>query len=139
MPWAVAAAAVAAGGSIYASNQAKKAGEGQQHAANDAIGEQRRQFDINQQNQAPWLNTGTSALNRLASIYGLNTGTTNYGPGGSLSGQGSPGTAGHETGTPYTGGQAGGTNYSSFLQSPDYQFALNQGLQGLDRSAAARC
>lgn len=29
-------------------------------------------------------------------------------------------------------------DFSSFKQSPDYQFAFNQGLQGLDRSAAAR-
>lgn len=29
-------------------------------------------------------------------------------------------------------------DFSSFTQSPDYQFALEQGLQGLDRSAAAR-
>jgi len=29
-------------------------------------------------------------------------------------------------------------NFSSFKESPDYQFALTQGLQGLDRSAAAR-
>ena len=29
-------------------------------------------------------------------------------------------------------------DYSSFKESPDYQFSLNQGLQGLDRSAAAR-
>lgn len=29
-------------------------------------------------------------------------------------------------------------DYSSFNQSPDYQFTLNQGLEGLDKSAAAR-
>lgn len=29
-------------------------------------------------------------------------------------------------------------NFSSFQASPDYQFAFDQGLQGLDRSAAAR-
>lgn len=29
-------------------------------------------------------------------------------------------------------------DYSGFKESPDYQFALTQGLQGLDRSAAAR-
>jgi len=29
-------------------------------------------------------------------------------------------------------------DYSSFKASPDYQFSLSQGLQGLDRSAAAR-
>lgn len=29
-------------------------------------------------------------------------------------------------------------NFASFTQSPDYQFALSQGLQGVERSAAAR-
>lgn len=29
-------------------------------------------------------------------------------------------------------------NYSGFINSPDYQFALDQGLQGVDRSGAAR-
>ncbi|WDI91922.1 hypothetical protein [Xanthomonas campestris] len=29
-------------------------------------------------------------------------------------------------------------NYQSFQESPDYQFTLQQGIQGLDRSAAAR-
>lgn len=29
-------------------------------------------------------------------------------------------------------------NFSSFKQSPDYQFALDQGMQSLDRSAASR-
>ena len=29
-------------------------------------------------------------------------------------------------------------DFSSFKESPDYQFSLDQGLQGLDRSAAAR-
>lgn len=31
-----------------------------------------------------------------------------------------------------------GGDYSGFQNSPDYQFALSQGLQGVDRSAAAR-
>lgn len=34
--------------------------------------------------------------------------------------------------------QLNGGDFSSFKQSPDYQFAFDQGLQGLDRSAAAR-
>lgn len=139
MPWAVAAAAVAAGGAYMQSQAANKAGERSANAANSATGEQAREFNINQQNQAPYLNTGTSALNRLASIYGLNTGQTNYGA--SLSGQsGSPGTAGYESGTKLgsLAGAGGGNDYSSFFQAPDYQFALGQELQGLDRSAAAR-
>lgn len=102
MPWGVAAGAIAAGGSIYAANQAADAS---QAASDAAIAEQRRQFNTAQQNMAPWLRTGESALNRLASLYGLGDGTPNY---------------------------------DWFKQSPGYQFALNQGLQGLDRSAAAR-
>jgi len=35
-------------------------------------------------------------------------------------------------------GALNGGDYSSFKQSPDYQFSLGQGLQALDRSAAAR-
>lgn len=31
-----------------------------------------------------------------------------------------------------------GGDFSSFQQSPDYQFAFDQGMQGLDRSAASR-
>ena len=34
--------------------------------------------------------------------------------------------------------QLAGGDYSGFLSSPEYQFALSQGIQNLDRSAAAR-
>lgn len=37
-----------------------------------------------------------------------------------------------------TGGGAGQMDFSSFFESPDYLFALQQGIQGQDRSAAAR-
>jgi len=37
-----------------------------------------------------------------------------------------------------TMGQLNSGDYSAFKASPDYQFSLQQGLQGLDRSAAAR-
>lgn len=116
MPWAVAAAAVAAGGAIYASNKQSGAAKDAANASNAAtqasIDEQKREFDINQQNQAPWLNTGKSALSVLSGMYGLN---------GDGSGQ-----------------AANAPDYSAFYQSPDYQFALQQGQQALDRGAAAR-
>lgn len=57
-----------------ASNKAAKQGAAASQQATDAtIAEQRRQFDIGQQNQQPWLTAGNSALNQLAGLYGLNT------------------------------------------------------------------
>ena len=98
MPWGVAAAAVVG---AYASNQAaNKAANASQNATNQSIGEQQREFDINQNNQRPWLRAGKSAL---AGMQALNSG-----------------------------------DFSSFHASPDYQYTLDQGIQGLDRSAAAR-
>src|SRR5690242_334265 len=91
---------------------AKDAAAASQNATNSSIAEQQREFDINQQNQAPWLNTGKSALSALAGMYGLNS-------------DGS-------------GQSANAPDYSAFYNSPDYQFTLQQGQQALDRSAAAR-
>lgn len=72
------AAGVGAAGTISASNAqskaAKNAANASQAATDASIAEQRRQFDIAQQNQQPWLNTGTAALGQLASLYGLSTG-----------------------------------------------------------------
>lgn len=59
MPWGVAAAAVAAAGSIYASNKAAGA---QKSAANSSIAEQQREYDQTRQDQMPWLQAGQNAL-----------------------------------------------------------------------------
>lgn len=73
-------AALGAAGSIAGSNAqsnaAKAAANASQKATDASIAEQKRQFDIAQQNQQPWLTTGTSALNQLASLYGLQTAQT---------------------------------------------------------------
>lgn len=70
-------AALGAAGSIAGSkaqsNAAKNAANASQQATDATIAEQRRQFDIGQQNTQPWLTTGNSALNQLAGLYGLNT------------------------------------------------------------------
>ena len=70
-------AALGAAGSVAGSNAqskaAKSAANASQQATDASIAEQKRQFDIAQQNQQPWLTTGTSALNQLASLYGLQT------------------------------------------------------------------
>jgi hypothetical protein len=57
-----------------------------------AMAEQRREYDLNSARQQPWLTTGASALNRLASIYGLDTFSFNQ--------PGAGGTAGGATGQP---------------------------------------
>lgn len=104
MPWGVAAAAIAAGGAIYGANKqagaAKDAANASNAATQASIDEQRREFDINQANQAPWLNAGKDALSQMQALNG--------------------------------------GDFSSFTQSPDYQFALDQGQGALDRDAAAR-
>lgn len=104
MPWAVAGAAIAAGGAIYAANKQSSAAKDAANASNQAtqqsIAEQKREFDINQANQAPWLNAGKGALSQMQALNG--------------------------------------GDFSSFAQSPDYQFALDQGQGALDRDAASR-
>lgn len=105
MPWGVVAGAVISGVAAYGSANAQKsaaqnAANASQQAMQQSIAEQQREFNIEQQNLAPWLSAGTSALGQMQT---LNSG-----------------------------------DYSSFQQSPDYQFAMQQGLLGLDNSAAAR-
>lgn len=172
MSWvAVGAAAVTVAGSLYSSNQQSKAAKGaanaQQRAADQSNDTQRYMYDTNRQDQMPWLNTGQAALNKLATLYGINTGTPaanqapatttvaagasdnrypagGYAPGsvGAVMGQGggtASGQAGYEQARPVNA-LAGGIDprFADFYNSPDYQFALQQGTQTLDRSAAAR-
>jgi hypothetical protein len=134
-----AAAVVGAGAAIYASNKqagaAKDAANASNAATQASIDEQKREFDINQANQAPWLNTGQAALSQLAGLYGLN--------GGSSGGSGNTITMFDGTTATPLGGSGGSSgaaaqpDYSAFFNSPDYQFALQGGQQAQDRTAAA--
>jgi hypothetical protein len=63
------------GGAIISSNASKKASKQQQQSADAAINEQRRQFDISQQNQQPFLQFGTGAVNKLGDLLGIQTQT----------------------------------------------------------------
>lgn len=100
--WVAAVATVAVG--AYSANQQKKSAQGAANAAAQGtaaeIAERQRQFDLTRQDQAPWLQAGTSALGRLSALSS-----------GDMSG---------------------------FYTSPDYRFNVEQQMQGLDRSAAAR-
>lgn len=156
-------AAGAIGGAVISSNSSKSAANTAASASRDAQSQQAQQFAASQQalqtgaananvvqgqqhdatlgtlgglygasadtiNQGyassqaankPYLTSGTSALNRLAQIYGLDSTDAN--------GNSVPGTPGGNL-----------DPNATFYQSPDYQFALSQGVRGTDAGAAAR-
>jgi len=105
------AAGVGAAGTIAASksqsNAAKSAANASQQATDATIAEQRRQFDIAQQNQQPWLQAGTQSIGHYANLLGLN------GAGASAEAQ------------------------RVFEASPDYQFRQNEQGRALTARNAA--
>lgn len=111
---AITALAVTAAGSAYSAyagaKGAKSAANTQAHGYEAANAEQRREFDEMMAMTAPRRNIEGQALEQLASLTGLR-------------GNGAGGT--------------GAPDYSGFINSPDYQFALQQGQQATERSAAA--
>jgi hypothetical protein len=82
MTWgAVAGAAFSVVGSAIAADGASDASGAQVAQSEAAIAEQRRQFDIAQANQRPFLQTGTAGNKRLAFLLGLsNNGTGTAAP-----------------------------------------------------------
>ena len=72
MPWG-AAAAVAVGyiSSKQQSKAAREAAEAQRLAAGGAVAEERRQFDISQEQFAPFREAGVSALEQQQALLGL--------------------------------------------------------------------
>lgn len=158
-------AALGAAGTIAGSNAqknaAKSAANASQAATDQTIAEQRRQFDIGQQNIQPWLTTGTSALNRLAGLYGLSTAAnqTNFNEGAYLAANpdvaaaiqagGFGGSAlnhfneygrnENRPGASVNNAQVSGapTAMDSFFTSPDYQFRQNEQMRALTARNAA--
>jgi hypothetical protein len=110
-------AVIGAGASIISGNKAAKA---QQKAADQSIAEQRREYDQDRADLAPWRTTGASALAKLSAAYGLN---------------GTPTVTGGPTNPD---GTVNSDAYGGFFTSPGYQFRLAEGLKAIDRGAAAR-
>ncbi len=127
---AITAAVVVAAGSAYAANRqasgAKNAARMQGRAADAATAEQARQFDLSMAMTAPRRQVENQALNQLAQLYGL----------GGAAGQ-PTGPIDPNTGQPIGVGGGGAPDYSAFYNSPDYQFALQQGEQSAMRGASA--
>ncbi len=118
MPWAVAAAGVAAGGSILgsqnAASAAKEAGNQVANAENNTLNFQQGVYDTSVNNLSPFLNTGTQALSQLSGLYGLGGGTAAGTPGGNAL-----------------------AAFTNFTQLPSYQFPLQQGELAANRGLAA--
>lgn len=113
-------AAGAIGGAVIASNATKSAAKTSAQAADKSLAVQQQQFDATTANNKPFLTTGTSALNQLAGLYGLDTIDAS---GNTVKGAGT--------------GAAVDPN-ATFYQTPDYKFAMDQGIKGVDAGAAAR-
>lgn len=117
MTWAaVGAGAVAIGGSIMSSNSAKKASKASAKTAKAQLAEQRRQFDITQANNKPWMDRGNEAGGALQQRLGLgkDNGTGNYGE------------LMHSFGN------------EDFVKDPGYQFRMDEGAKAVNNTAAAR-
>jgi hypothetical protein len=97
-------------GSNAAEDAANTAANASTQASNASIGEQRRQYDLNRADMAPYTAAGTGAVNRLAAGFG--------------------------TGGEFTQNFTG----ADFLanQDPGYQFSMDQGMKALNASMAAK-
>src|SRR5262245_46474716 len=69
-------AIIGAGASIIGGNSAAHA---QEHASEASIAEQRREYDLERSDYAPWRAAGASAVGRLQQAYGLAPSDQPYG------------------------------------------------------------
>lgn len=105
-------------GSAISSNASKSAAQTQAQASQNALNFNQQVYNTEKTNAQPYLNSGSSALSTLNSD--LPSLTAGFDP--------------TSAGLPSTFGYTG----SDFTQDPGYQFALQQGNQAIQRSAAAR-
>lgn len=71
MPYAVAAAAIAAGGAAYSADQAKSASNQQVAGSNRAIDTQALQADLARRDSAPYAAAGKNSITQLQQLLGL--------------------------------------------------------------------
>lgn len=133
MSWvAVGGLAVGVVGDVLSSNNASDASQNaanaQINAANQSNATLKQIYDQSRTDLMPWMTVGGNALNQLATLNGI----------GGYTNTGQPGQPGYNPAANASTGGAKTPDYSAFFNSPDYQFALQQGQKQLDASAAAR-
>lgn len=104
------------GSALIGGNAAQTAAQEQEQAAQQAEQTQLQMYNQTRSDLSPYRTTGGSALSSIADMYGLAGGT------------------GANAGSTGSGVQ----NFSAFTNSPNYQFALQQGGQAVDESAASK-
>lgn len=130
-------AAGSIGGALIQSGAAKSAAATQAAAAQQAEQTQVQATNTSLQQLAPYNQIGTGAANSLANLYGIPYAATSNGQSStSPSGIVTPANINASASSP-GGAGAFSQAYNAFTQSPTYQFAFQQGLQALQRSAAA--
>ena len=113
------------GSSLLGSNAADRASQASADAANAATAEQARQFDINQANLSPYLQTGTAALQRLNAS--ISPPSSSPYPSFSYTGQ-----------IPtYTPPQDFNFDVSHIAEDPAYKWLYDQTMKATDRAMAA--
>ena len=114
VPALIGAAATGAG-ALISSNASNQASQVQAQAAKDAQATQLQMYNQSRNDLNPYNVTGQGAMKSLADLYGLPT-----------------------PDNPNGGQPMNASALAQFTNSPDYQFTQQQGLNGLDQSAAAR-
>src|SRR5882757_4772312 len=114
MPIALVAGAATLGAAWIGSNAASNASAAQMQMQQQAIAQQNKMYGEAVTRAQPYLGVGSNAASTLSGIYGWANGN----------GQGSqpPGT---------------GVDWQAYMNTPDYQWAQQQGMRALDMSAAS--
>lgn len=95
-------------------------------ATNQAIAFAQNQANVNRSDASPWVSSGRSALSEIGKLLGW----------GDLYNPGTEGSTWEFTGDPDGSKRAAAMN--AFQTSPGYQFRKTEGINALDRSAAAK-
>ena len=132
----LASTVVSAGASIYAGNKAASA---QKDATRLASNSELEMYYQNRDDMSPYREVGNSALGRLAQLYGLDVPKQNRVIGaGQLLTESKAATMAKQNQTDTAANDSGGPDFSSFYESPDYQFAYDQGNRAVNQMLASR-
>lgn len=130
-------AVASVGGALIQSNAAQSAAKTQANAEQQAEKTQVQSLNEASTALAPYNQIGTGAENQLANLYGIPYNATGTGAASTSStGVTTPVNVNAAASSP-GGASVQDAAYANFANSPNYKFAFDQGMQALQRSAAA--
>jgi len=143
---AIVAGAGAVAKGITSANASSAAAAAQTGGMTQAVGTEQNAYANTQNILAPYTNMGGGATNLLDQLYGIGggnsgaggtVGTTQVGTNTVTGAGGGGGSGGGGGGTSTGGANPNNANYAGFYNSPNYQFALTQGENAINRNASA--